>query len=75
MQTNAKGLGGGYVPIAMVLASKKVIDVINKGSGEFVHGQTYEGMPSTVAGALEVQRVIKDNKLVKNVSKQGAYLG
>ena len=75
IQTNAKGLGGGYVPIAMVLASKKVIDVINKGSGEFVHGQTYEGMPSTVAGALEVQRVIKDNKLVKNVSKQGAYLG
>lgn len=59
----------------MVLASKKVFDVINKGSGEFVHGQTYEGMPSTVAGALEVQRVIKDNKLVKNVSKQGAYLG
>lgn len=74
IQTNGKGLGGGFVPISAVLASEMVVNVINKGSGEFVHGQTYEGMPSTVAGALEVQRVILDNNLLDNVAKQGLYL-
>lgn len=52
IQTNAKGLGGGYVPISMVLASQEVVRVIMNGSGEFVHGQTYEGMPSVAIGAL-----------------------
>ena len=75
IQTMAKGLGGGYVPISAVLATEKVVKVIMKGSGEFVHGQTYEGMPVTAAGALEVQKFIQDNNLLENVSLQGAYLG
>lgn len=75
IQTMAKGLGGGYVPISAVLATEKVVKVIKKGSGEFVHGQTYEGMPATAVGALEVQKFIQDNNLLENVSLQGAYLG
>lgn len=75
IQTMAKGLGGGYVPISAVLATEKVVKVIRKGSGEFVHGQTYEGMPATAVGALEVQKFIQDNNLLENVSLQGAYLG
>lgn len=31
-------------------------------------------MPSTIAGALEVQRVILDKNLLYNVAKQGLYL-
>ena len=58
-----------------MLASESIIKVIKKGSGEFVHGQTYEGMPSTAAGALEVQKILQDNNLLENVSIQGAYLG
>ena len=57
-----------------MLASESIIKVIKKGSGEFVHGQTYEGMPSIAAGALEVQKIIQDNNLLDNVSKQGIYL-
>ncbi len=56
------------------MASQKVVKVIMEGSGEFAHGHTYEAMPITAAGALEVQRVIQDDKLLDNVSKQGAYL-
>ncbi len=74
IQVIAKGFGGGYVPISGVFASEKVVKVIMKGSGEFVHGQTYEAMPNIARGALEVQRVIQDNKLIENVAKQGAYL-
>ena len=42
--------------------------------GKFVHGQTYGGMPSTVAGALEVHRFLEYNKLVENVSKEGRHI-
>lgn len=55
LQTVGKGLGGGYQPIAAVLISKKVVDALSNGSGQFVHGQTYQGMPVQAAAALEVR--------------------
>lgn len=67
------GLGGGYQPIAAVMLSKKVVDVLYN-SGQFVHGQTYQGMPIQTAAALEVQKIIKNNILLENVFEKGAYL-
>lgn len=40
---------------------------------EFLHGQTYEGMPVQSTVALEVFKEIL--KLISNVKKIGAYLG
>lgn len=40
LQTVAKGLGGGYAPVAALLLSKKVVDVLNQGSKTFVHFHT-----------------------------------
>ena len=33
LQTIGKGLGGGYAPVAGVLISHKVVDVLGKGTG------------------------------------------
>lgn len=74
IQTMGKGLGAGYQPIAALMVNEKVIKVLNKGSGQFIHGQTYQGMPIQAAAALEVLRIIKENKLLDNINKQGAYL-
>jgi adenosylmethionine-8-amino-7-oxononanoate aminotransferase len=74
LQTIGKGLGGGYMPIAAVLISEKVAKALQNGSGAFLHGQTYQGMPVQAAGALEVQREIRERNLMQNVAKQGAYL-
>lgn len=75
IMTMGKGLGGGYMPVACVLANRKVIDVLYRGTGAFSHGQTYQGHPVACSAAAEVQRIIKDNDLVANVRKQGALLG
>ncbi|OTA52631.1 PLP-dependent transferase [Hypoxylon sp. EC38] len=75
IQTNAKGLGGGYQPIAAMMISEKVVGGIMKGSGEFIHGHTYQAMPVQAAAALEVQRIIREDNLLENVSIQGEYLG
>lgn len=75
LMTMGKGLGGGYMPIAAMLASKKVVDVLTSGTGSFSHGQTYQGHPVACRAALEVQRIIKHDNLVANVRKQGMLLG
>jgi adenosylmethionine-8-amino-7-oxononanoate aminotransferase len=74
IQAIAKGLGGGYQPIGAVLASGKIIDTIRQGSGAFQHGHTYLAHPMACAAALEVQRVIAEEKLLDRVKERGRYL-
>lgn len=69
-----KGLGGGYQPIAAMMVSQDIVNVLMKGGGQFIHGHTYQGMPVQASAALEVLRIIEEDKLLDNVSKQGAYL-
>ena len=74
IQTIGKGFGAGYQPISALLISKKVTNVLMKGSKEFVHGFTFQAMPVQAAAALKVQKIVREDKLIKNVSKRGALL-
>ena len=75
IMTMGKALGGGYQPVAAVLANHKVVNTLYNGTGVFSHGQTYQGHPIACRAALEVQRIIRDEDLVANVRRQGALLG
>jgi adenosylmethionine-8-amino-7-oxononanoate aminotransferase len=70
----AKGLGAGYQPIGGLLVSGKIFDAVRDGSGFFQHGHTYMAHPTACAAALEVQRIIKEDDLLKNVRRQGENL-
>ncbi|BAB52349.1 aspartate aminotransferase family protein [Mesorhizobium japonicum] len=72
--TLAKGLGGGYLPIGAVVCRADVHDSFAQGSGAFTHGHTYMAHPVACAAALEVQRVIVDDRLAERVVRQGALL-
>lgn len=72
--TLAKGLGGGYQPIAAVMCKAEVYRTIVEGSGSFVHGHTYSAHPLACAAALAVQQVIRDDRLLDNVVARGAQL-
>jgi adenosylmethionine-8-amino-7-oxononanoate aminotransferase len=74
IQAIAKGLGGGYQPIGAMLASGRIVDSIEQGSGSFQHGHTYLAHPLACAAALEVQRVIYEEKLLDKVKELGRYL-
>ncbi len=74
IQAIAKGLGGGYQPIGAMLASAGVIDTIRQGSGAFQHGHTYLAHPLACAAALEVQRIIDEEKLLERVKDLGSTL-
>jgi adenosylmethionine-8-amino-7-oxononanoate aminotransferase len=74
IQAIAKGLGGGYQPIGAMLASAELIDTIRRGSGAFQHGHTYLAHPLACAAALEVQRIIDEEKLLERVGDLGTIL-
>ncbi|MET3441816.1 adenosylmethionine-8-amino-7-oxononanoate aminotransferase [Variovorax paradoxus] len=75
LMTIAKGLGGGYQPIGAVLAQRKIVDAMSKGSGFFQHGHTYLGHPMACAAALAVQQVIRRDGLVDKVRDDGVAFG
>src|ERR1700748_1238700 len=74
IQAIAKGLGGGYQPIGAMLARSEIIEPIRAGSGAFQHAHTYLGHPLACAAALEVQRIIDEEKLLDRVKELGKHL-
>lgn len=70
----AKGLGGGYQPIAAMMVRKELHDVITKGSGFFQHGHTYLGHPVACATAIAVLKVMDAEGLIDKVHEKGRYL-
>ncbi len=59
-----KGIASGYMPLGAVIASKKVVEAIAKGSGAFVHGFTYNAHPVACAAGLAVLKQIREGELV-----------
>jgi adenosylmethionine-8-amino-7-oxononanoate aminotransferase len=72
--TAAKGLGAGYQPIAAVLASAKVMDVVRNGSGTLANGHTYMSHALACAGALAVVETIEEEGLLAQVRERGRDL-
>jgi adenosylmethionine-8-amino-7-oxononanoate aminotransferase len=70
----AKGLGAGYQPIGAAIVSSRLVENIRGGSGFFQHGHTYLGHAAACAGALAVQRAIRERNLLENVQRMGAVL-
>jgi len=66
----AKGLSSGYAPLGAVIANKKVVDAIAKGSGAFLHGFTYNAHPVSVAAGQAVLRYLKEKDLVESADSQ-----
>ncbi|KAJ8121201.1 hypothetical protein ONZ43_g2291 [Nemania bipapillata] len=75
IQTVAKGLAGGFAPMAGMFINHRVADALIAGTGVFAHAHTYQGHPVGCAAALEVQRIIREDNLVQNVRENGEYLG
>ena len=64
--TVAKALSSGYLPIAAVVLSQRIYDVLKRGSeayGVFGHGYTYSGHPVPAAVALETLKIYEERDI------------
>ena len=72
----AKGLTGGYLPVAATLASREIFDAFLGEFGElktFFHGHSYTGNALGCAAALANLRIFETEKtLQKNAAGEGA---
>jgi ornithine--oxo-acid transaminase len=64
-----KALSGGFYPVSAVLSNKEVMDVLQPGE----HGSTFGGNPLACAIARTAMRVLKEEKMIENASRMGAY--
>ncbi|KAI1374649.1 PLP-dependent transferase [Hypoxylon crocopeplum] len=74
IQAIGKGLGGGYQPVAAILASDRIVQTMEAKGAMFTHGHTYMDHPVVCAAALRVQQIVQRDNLVANVEIQGRYL-
>ena len=71
----AKGISSGYAPLGAVIANRKVVDAIAKGSGSLVHGFTYNAHPISAAAGREVLRQVIGKRLVIEAAAKAEPLG
>ncbi len=69
-----KGIASGYAPLGAVVAKANVVDALDRGSGAFVHGFTYNAHPVAVAAGRAVLRRIREQQLVTAAAERGARL-
>ncbi len=70
----AKGLAGGYIPLAATILRARVGAAILKEHGAFMTGHTYSGHTAACAAALAVQRILERDRLLERVRTNGAVL-
>lgn len=70
----AKGLAGGYIPLAATIVSPLVGGHILNAHGGFMTGHTYSGHTAACAAGLAVQRIVLRDGLLARVRTAGARL-
>ncbi|MGB8451871.1 MAG: adenosylmethionine--8-amino-7-oxononanoate transaminase [Anaerocolumna sp.] len=73
----SKGLTGGYMPMAITVTTQKIYDAFYadyKEGKAFMHSHTYSGNPLGCAAALAVQKIFKEEPILKAASKRAIYL-
>jgi adenosylmethionine-8-amino-7-oxononanoate transaminase len=73
----AKGLTGGYLPLAATFATQKIFDAFLGQPSEgktFFHGHTYTGNPLACAAAIANLDLMQQNQTVANVANNAPKL-
>jgi adenosylmethionine-8-amino-7-oxononanoate aminotransferase len=73
IMTSAKGMTGGYTPMAVVIIDRKIGEVYTQKGASFVHGFTMEGNPVSAAACLAVLDIIQKENLVERSARLGEY--
>ncbi len=68
--TLGKALGGGVLPVSLVLARRDVMEMFTPGD----HGSTFGGYPLAAAVGLEVLNLLVEDDLCARAATMGAYL-
>lgn len=72
----SKGLTGGYMPMALAVATQKIYDAFYADYTEgkaFLHSHTYCGNPLACAAAVEVLKIFEDEPILQTAQQNAIY--
>ncbi len=71
--TSAKGMTGGYTPMAVAIIDRKIGKVFTDKGASFIHGFTMEGNPVSATACLTVIDIIEKEGLIERSARLGEY--
>lgn len=72
--TVSKTLTAGFVPLSAVVTKKKFHSTIIKKFQRVMHGTTNQAHSLGIAAAIECQKIINDDKMLKSINFKGDYM-
>jgi adenosylmethionine-8-amino-7-oxononanoate aminotransferase len=70
----AKGVSGGYTPLAVVILRDKIMDLLREKHSNFRGGHTYCANPLSARVGAEVLAIIQEQHLIENSRRMGERL-
>jgi len=70
----AKGLGGGYLPLAAAILQERLWEPMAQRHGGLLTGHTFSGHTAACAAGAAVQTIVARDRLLDKVKEDGLYL-
>lgn len=74
IQILGKGIAAGYAPLAALVAPRRIVDVLERGSGGLNHAQTFSHHAVSCAAGTATIRYIRAHGLIERCARMGARL-
>jgi adenosylmethionine-8-amino-7-oxononanoate aminotransferase len=69
-----KGIAGGYAPLSAVVAPRRIVDVLARGSGSFLHAQTFSHHATLCAAGIATIKYLRRHGLIERCAAMGPVL-
>ncbi|HWN19810.1 MAG TPA: aspartate aminotransferase family protein [Gemmatimonadales bacterium] len=69
-----KGIAGGYAPLSAVVAPRRLVDVLARGSGVFLHAQTFSHHATLCAAGVATIKYLRHHGLIERSAAMGRVL-
>jgi adenosylmethionine-8-amino-7-oxononanoate aminotransferase len=69
-----KGIAGGYVPLSAVVAPRRIVDALARGSGSFLHAQTFSHHATLCAAGVATIEYLRRHGLIERCAAMGLVL-
>jgi adenosylmethionine-8-amino-7-oxononanoate aminotransferase len=69
-----KGISGGYAPLSAVVAPRRLVDVLARGSGSFMHAQTFSHHATLCAAGVATLKYLSRHHLIERCRHMGEVL-
>jgi adenosylmethionine-8-amino-7-oxononanoate aminotransferase len=69
-----KGIGGGYAPLSAVVAPRRIVDALARGSGTFLHAQTFSHHATLCAAGVATLAYLRKHRLIERCAEMGRVL-